>query len=181
MGRSWRHGRSAVLVVVFVIVGVFVGSDPNEPMGFPVIRVARTFEELSILQSWSSGSPFSWHCIVRCDRNVPRLRCSEAFWGSSDSSSSRRERSRTSLHWRSPISRMLRGANGRPGCAGTVEATYRGVRRFVDRGTHLATIGVICLGVAMIKDPKFGQGYRLDKRDTWCGCGGGVIGFAVEP
>ncbi len=46
---------SLVLVIVFVIVAVFVGSDTNEPMGFSGIRVARTFEDglyLAVMILW---------------------------------------------------------------------------------------------------------------------------------
>jgi hypothetical protein len=61
------------------IVAVFVGSNPNEPTGFPGIRVGRTFEDglyLAVMILWI---PFFLALYRAFDKSVSRRRCSVAI------------------------------------------------------------------------------------------------------
>jgi hypothetical protein len=150
---------SAVLVVVFVIVGVFVGSNPNEPMGFPGIRVARTFEDtlyLAVMVLWILLF-LALYRALRQERLAPAL-----FGGVLGVVGFVILAAGALPHITTlAVSDLLQAPGTTLGGQAAQElwkAAYGVFDALLIVGLILATIGVICLGAAMVKDPKFGRG-----------------------
>jgi hypothetical protein len=150
---------SAVFVIVFVIVGVFVGSNTNEPMGFPGIRVARTFEDglyLAVMILWIPLF-LALYRALRQERLAPALFGSVLGIVGLVILAAGALPHITTL----AVSDLLQA----PGATITDQAAlevwkaaYAVFDALLTAGLILATIGVICLGAAMIKNPKFGRG-----------------------
>jgi hypothetical protein len=150
---------SAVLVIVFVIVAVFVGSDPNEPMGFAGIRVARTFEDglyLAVMILWIP-------LFLALYRALRQERLAPALFGSvlgivglvivAAGALPHIMTLAVSDLLHSPASPM-----GDQAAQQLWKATYAVFDSLLIVGLILATIGVVCLGAAMIRNPRFGRG-----------------------
>ncbi len=150
---------SALLVVVFVIVGVFVGSDPNEPMGFPGIRVARTFEDglyLAVMILWIP-------LFLALYRALRQERLAPALFGSVLGIVGLVVLAAGALpHITTLAVSDLLHAPGTPMGDQAAQELWKAAYGVFDAllivGLIIATIGVICLGAAMIKNPKFGRG-----------------------
>jgi hypothetical protein len=151
---------SIVFIIVFVIVFVFIGSDPNEPMGFPEIQVARTFEDglyLAVFVLWiphflalyralraESLAPALFGSVLGIVGivvlaagalpHIVTLRVSELFHAQGTTAG---EQAALELMWK---------------------AVYGVFDALLVVGLIFATIGVICLGAAMVKNTKFGKG-----------------------
>jgi hypothetical protein len=151
---------SFVFIVVFVIVFAFIGSDPNEPMGFPEIQVARTLEDglyLAVFVLWIPHF-LALYCALRAERLAP------ALFGSVLGIVGYVVLAAGAL----PHIATLAISNLFHAPAATVEEqtalelTWKAVYGVFDAllvvGLIFATIGVICLGTAMIKNAKFGKG-----------------------
>ncbi len=150
---------SLVFVIVFVIVAVFVGSDPNEPMGFPGIRVARTFEDglyLAVMILWIP-------LFLALYRALRRERLAPALFGSVLGIVGLVILAAGALpHIATLAVSDLLNAPGTTIADQTAlelwKASYAIFDALLTAGLILATIGVICLGAAMIKNPRFGKG-----------------------
>ncbi len=150
---------SIVLVIVFVIVAVFVGSDPNEPMGFSEIRVARTFEDglyLAVMILWI---PF----FLALYRALRQERLAPALFGSVLGIVGLVILAAGALpHITTLAVSDLLGAPGATindqAALELWNAAYAVFDALLIVGLILATIGVVCLGAAMIKNPRFGRG-----------------------
>jgi hypothetical protein len=149
---------SLIFVIVFVIVAVFVGSDTNEPMGFSGIRVARTFEDglyLAVMILWIP-------LLLALYRALRQERLAPALFGSV----------------LGIVGLVILAAGALPHVAtlavsdllhapGTTladqtalelwKASYAVFDALLIAGVAIAAIGVICLGAAMIKSPRFGK------------------------
>jgi hypothetical protein len=169
---------SAVLGVVFVIVGVFVGSDPNEPMGFPGIRVARTFEDalyLAVMVLWIL-------LFLALYRALRHERLAPALFGSALGVVGFVILAAGALPHIATlaVSDLLRAPGTTMGDQAAQElwkAAYGVFDALLIVGLIFATIGVICLGAAMIKDPKFGRGIGW----TSVGLGGAGLVASLIP
>ena len=150
---------SIVLVIVFVIVAVFVGSDPNEPMGFPGIRVARTFEDglyLAVMILWIP-------LFLALYRALRKERLAPALFGSALSIVGLVILAAGALPHITTlaISDLVHAPGATIDNEAALElwkAAYAVFDALLTVGLILATIGVICLGVAMVKNPKYGRG-----------------------
>ena len=150
---------SIALVVVFVIVAVFVGSDPNEPMGFPAIRVARTFEDglyLAVMILWIP-------LFLALYRALRHERLAPALFGSALGIVGLVVLAAGALpHITTLAVSDLVHAPGETisneAALDLWKAAYAVFNALLTVGLILATVGVICLGAAMIKSPKFGKG-----------------------
>lgn len=166
---------SIVFVMVLVIVGVFIGFDPNEPMEFPEIQVARTIEDglyLAVLILWIPlfialyralreeslalalfGSVLGVVGIVVLAAgalpHIATLAVSDLFHAPE-----------TTVDNQAALELMWK-------------ATYSVFDALLIVGLIFATIGVICLGVAMTKNPKYG------KAIGWTSVILGVVGVGV--
>jgi Domain of unknown function (DUF4386) len=150
---------SIVLAVVFVIVAVFVGSDPNEPTGFPGIRVARTFEDglyLAVMILWIPLF-LALYCALRQERLAPALFGSALGVVGLVVLAAGAIPHITTL----AVSDLVHAPGATIDDQAALElwkAAYAVFDALLTAGLILATIGVICLGAAMIKHPKFGKG-----------------------
>ena len=150
---------SIVLVIVFVIVAVFVGSDPNEPMGFSGIRVARTFEDglyLAVMILWI---PF----FLALYRALRQERLAPALFGSVLGIVGLVVLAAGALPHITTlaVSDLLHAPGATINDQAALElwkAAYAVFDALLIVGLILATIGVVCLGAAMIKNPRFGRG-----------------------
>ena len=150
---------SIALVIVFVIVGVFVGSDANEPMGFPGIRVARTFEDglyLAVMILWIP-------LFLALYRALRQERLAPALFGSVLGIVGLVVLAAGALpHVATLAVSDLLSSPGATLADQTAlelwEASYAVFDALLIAGLVITTIGVICLGVAMLKSPKFGKG-----------------------
>jgi hypothetical protein len=148
-----------VLVIVFVIVAVFVGSDPNEPMGFPGIRVARTFEDglyLAVMILWIP-------LFLALYRALRKERLAPALFGSALGIVGLVVLAAGALPHITTlaVSDLVQASGSTINNEAALElwkAAYAVFNALLTAGLILATIGVICLGAAMIKNPKFGKG-----------------------
>jgi hypothetical protein len=150
---------SIVLVIVFVIVAVFVGSNPNEPMGFPGIRVARTFEDglyLAVMILWIPPL-LALYRALRHERLAPALFGSVLGIGGLVVLAAGALPHIATL----AVSDFLNTSGTTIDDRAAMElwkASYAVFDALLIVGLILATIGVICLGAAMIRNPKFGKG-----------------------
>jgi hypothetical protein len=166
---------SALLVIVFVIVGVFVGSTTNEPMGFPGIRVARTFEDglyLAVMILWIPLF-LALYRALRQERLAPALFGSVLGIVGLVILAAGALPHITTL----AVSDLLQAAGATITDQAAQElwkAAYAVFDALLTVGLILATIGVICLGAAMIKNPKFGRGIG------WTSVVLGVAGVAAS-
>ena len=166
---------SIVFVIVFVIVGIFVGSDPNEPMDFPGIRVARTFEDglyLAVMILWI---PF----FLALYRALRQERLAPALFGSALGIVGLVLLAAGALPHITTlaISDLVHAPGATIDNEAALElwkAAYAVFDALLTVGLILATIGVICLGAAMIKNPKFG------KRIGWTSVALGVAGVVAS-
>jgi hypothetical protein len=150
---------SIVLVIVFVIVAVFVGSDPNEPMGFPGIRVARTFEDglyLAVMILWIP-------LFLALYRALRQERLAPALFGSALGVVGLVVLAAGAIPHITTlaVSDLVHAPGANIDNQAALElwkAAYAVFDALLTAGLILATIGVICLGAAMIKHPKFGKG-----------------------
>jgi Domain of unknown function (DUF4386) len=149
---------SMVLVIVFVIVAVFVGSDPNEPMGFPGIRVARTFEDglyLAVMILWIP-------LFLALYRALRKERLAPALFGSALGIVGLVVLAAGALPHITTlaVSDLVHAPGATISNEAALElwkAAYAVFDALLTVGLILATIGVICLGAAMIKNPRFGR------------------------
>lgn len=149
---------SVVLAIVFVIVAVFVGSDPNEPMGFPEIRVARTFEDglyLAVMVLWIP-------LFLALYRALRQKHLAPALFGSVLGIVGLVVLAAGALPHITTlaVSDLVHAPEATIGNEAALElwkAAYAVFNALLTVGLILTTIGVICLGAAMIKNPKFGR------------------------
>jgi hypothetical protein len=149
---------SIVFVVVFVIVAVFVGSDPNEPTGFPGIRVARTFEDglyLAVMILWIP-------LFLALYRALRHERLAPALFGSALGIVGLVVLAAGALPHITTlaVSDLVHAPGATINNEAALElwkAAYAVFNALLTVGLIVATIGVICLGAAMIKNPKFGK------------------------
>jgi hypothetical protein len=150
---------SLVLIIVFAIVAFFVGSDSNEPMGFPQIRVARTFEDglyLAVMILWIL-------LVLALYRALRQERLAPALFGSVLGIVGLVVLAAGALPHVATlaVSDLLRAPGTTIDNRSALElwkAAYAAFDALLVVGLILATIGVICLGSAMIKNPKYGKG-----------------------
>ena len=165
-----------------MIVAVFVGSDPNEPMGFSGIRVARTFEDglyLAVMILWIP-------LFLALYRALRQERLAPALFGSVLGIVGLVLLAAGALPHVATlaVSDLLHAPGATMDDQAALElwkAAYAVFDALLIAGLVFATIGVICLGAAMIKNPKFGK--RVGWISVFLGVVGVVaaIGSAVEP
>jgi len=147
-------------LIVFVIVFVFVGSDPNEPMGFPEIRVARTFEDglyLAVFVLWIPHFLARYRAL-RTERLAPSLFGSVLGIVGIVVLAAGALPHIVTLR----VSELFHAQGTTVGEQAALELIWKAVYGVFDAllvvGLIFATIGVICLGAAMVKNTKFGKG-----------------------
>jgi hypothetical protein len=149
---------SVLLVIVFAIVAVFVGSDANEPMGFPGIRVARTIEDglyLLVMVLWIPLF-LALYRALRHERLAPSLFGSAlGIVGLVVLAAGALPHITTMAV--SDLAHAPGAAIGGQAAQEIWKAAYAVFDALLIVGQILATIGVACLGAAMIKAPKFGR------------------------
>lgn len=166
---------SLVLVIVFAIVAVFVGSDPNEPMGFPGVRVARAFEDglyLSVMILWIP-------LFLALYRALRQERLAPALFGSALGIVGLVVLAAGALpHMVTlAVSDLVQTPGATISNESALElwkAAYAVFDALLTTGLILTTIGIICLGTAMIKSTKFG------KRIGWTSVALGVAGVVAS-
>ena len=149
---------SILLVIVFAIVAVFVGSDANEPMGFPGIRVARTIEDGLYLLVMILWIPLflALYRALRHERLAPSLFGSALGIIGLVMLAAGALPHITTL----AVSDLAHAPGATMGAQAAQEmwkAAYAVFDALLIVGQILATVGVVCLGAAMIKTPKFGR------------------------
>ena len=149
---------SILLVIVFAIVAVFVGSDANEPMGFSGIRVARTVEDGLYLLVMILWIPLflALYRALRHERLAPSL------FGSALGIVGLVVLAAGALpHITTLAVSDLAHASGATLGAQAAQEMWKAAYAVFDAllivGQILTTIGIVCLGAAMIKAPKFGK------------------------
>lgn len=166
---------SIVFVIVFVIVGVFVGFDPNEPMEFPEIQVARTLEDglyLAVLILWIP-------LFIALYRALREESLALALFGSILGAVGMVVLAAGALPHITTlaVSDLFHAPGTTVDNQASLElmwkATYSVFDALLIVGLIFATIGVICLGVAMTKNPKYG------KAIGWTSVILGVVGIVV--
>jgi hypothetical protein len=166
---------SILFIVVFVIVFLFVGSDPNEPMGFPEIQIARTLEDglyLAVFILWIPHL-LALYRALRAERLAP------ALFGSVLSIVGYVVLAAGALPHIATlaVSNLFHAPAASADGQAALELMWKAVYGVFDAllvvGLTFATIGVICLGAAMIKNAKFGRGIG------WISVVLGVIGIVA--
>ena len=159
-----------ILILVFVIVGVFAGVDPanseGQVMRFPDIRAARTVENGLYLVVLTCGSPTSSPCIVLSGGRGSRPLSSGAYLALLVSACSRLEHSRMSLPL--PISDLYHAPGATPEDQATLVLLWQATEGIFDAllfaGLAIVAVGLTALGVAMLGTPAFGKGCWLVER-----------------
>jgi hypothetical protein len=165
---------SIAMVIVFAIVIIFVG-DAKEPIGFPEIRVARTVEDglyLAVMVLWMLH-------FVALYRALRDARLAPALYGSVLGVVGTVLLAAGTLpHITTLAISDLFHAPGatvdeQTGLELMWEAVYSVFDALLVAGLIVATIGVACLGAAMIKSSKYGKGIG------WLSVVLGVVGAAA--
>jgi hypothetical protein len=149
---------SVLLVVVFAIVAVFVGSHANEPLGFPGVRVARTVEDglyLAVMILWIPLF-LALYRALRHERLAPSLFGSALGIVGLVMLAAGALPHVTTLAV-SDLAHAPGAAIGDQAAQELWKAAYAVFDALLIVGQILTTIGVVCLGAAMIKNPKFGK------------------------
>jgi hypothetical protein len=154
-----------LLVAVFVIVGVFVGPDPAEPEGevmrFPDIRAGRTVEDglyLVVLILWVTH-------FLALYRALRGTSLAPALFGSVLGIVGLGVLAAGALPHvaQAPISDLYHAPGATPEDRATLGLMWQATRGIFDAllvvGLLLLPIGVIALGVAMLRVPAFGKGF----------------------
>jgi hypothetical protein len=168
-----------LLVAVFVIVGVFVGPDPAEPEGlvmrFPDVRAAHIVEEvlyLGVLALWA----IHFLALYRALRGTS---LAPALFGSALGIMGLGVLGAGALPQvaRTPISDLYHAPGATPEDQATLVLLWQATQGIFDAllvvGLLLLPIGVIALGVAMLRVPAFGKGFG------WMSLVVGVLGVAA--
>ena len=168
---------SVLMVVTFVIVGVFVGTDDSAAVlieRFPEIRVARTVENglfLALLVLWVLH-------FLALYRALSRESLAPALFGSAIGIVGLVVMAAGNAHHvaQFPLSNLYHAPGVTPEEQASLvvlwQATMGILEAMLVTGLILVPLGLICLGVAMLRAPTFGKGF-----------GGvsvvlGVLGFA---
>lgn len=155
---------SVLMVVTFVIVGVFVGTDYSAAYlieRFPEMRAARTVENglfLAALILWVPHFLALYRALWR-ERLAPALFGSVlgimglAVWAAE-----------SAVHFATlPLSKLYHAPGTTPEEQATLvflwQATMGILEAMLAAGLVLLPIGLICLGVAMLRAPAFGKGF----------------------
>src|SRR5215216_6932655 len=154
-----------LLVAVFVIVGVFVGPDPAEPEGlvmrFPDVRAAHVVEEvlyLGVLALWV----IHFLALYRALRGTS---LAPALFGSALGIMGLGIIAAGALLQvaRTPISDLYHAPGASPEDQATLVLLWQATQGILDQllvtGLLLVPIGVIALGVAMLRTPAFGKAF----------------------
>jgi hypothetical protein len=149
---------SFLLVIVFAIVAVFVGSDSNEPIGFPAIRVARTIEDglyLLVMVLWIPLF-LALYRALRHERLAPSLFGSAlGIVGLVMLAAGALPHVATLA-----VSDLVNSPGATLGEQNAQElwtAAYAVFDALLVVGQIVTTIGIACLGAAMVKAAKFGR------------------------
>ncbi len=151
---------SIVFVIVFAIVFVFVGLDANEPMGFPEIQVARTLEDGLYLAVFVLWIPL----CVALYRALREEHLAPAMFGSVLGIAGNVVLAAGALPHIATlaVSDLVHAPGTTIETQAGLELMWTAVYSVFDAllivGLILITIGVTCLGAAMIRSPKFGKG-----------------------
>jgi hypothetical protein len=153
-----------LLVAVFVIVGVFVGADPAEPEGlvmrFPDVRAAHIVEEtlyLGVLALWTIH-------FLALYRALRATSLAPALFGSALGIMGLVMLAAGALPQvvRTPISDLYHAPGATPGDQATLVLMWQATQGILDAllitGLQLLPVGLIALGVAMLRTPAFGKG-----------------------
>jgi hypothetical protein len=154
-----------LLVAVFVIVGVFVGADPAEPEGlvmrFPDIRAAHIVEEvlyLGVLALWAIH-------FLALYRALSATSLAPALFGTALGIMGLVVLAAGALPQvaRTPISDLYHAPGASPGDQATLVLLWQATQGIFDAllvtGLLLLPIGLLTLGVAMLRTPAFGKGF----------------------
>jgi hypothetical protein len=168
-----------LLVAVFVIVGVFVGPDPAEPEGlimrFPDVRAAHTVEEvlyLGVLALWAIH-------FLALYRALRATSLAPALFGSALGIMGLIVLAAGALPQvaRTPISDLYHAPGATPEDQATLALLWQATQGMLDAllvtGLLLLPIGLLTLGVAMLRTPAFGRSYG------WVSVTLGVAGVAA--
>lgn len=150
-----------IFILVFAIVGVFVGMEFVEVMRFPDVKAARIVENslyLAALILWVVHS-------LALYRALRETSLAPALFGSALSILGLVVLAADALHhvWQTPISDLYHASGATPEAQATLvllwQATHGIFNTLLVTGLVLLPIGVIALGVAMFKAPAFGKGF----------------------
>ena len=168
-----------LLVAVFVIVGVFVGAPAAEPAGsvmrFPDVRAAHTVEEvlyLGVLALWAIH-------FLALYRALRATSLAPALFGSALGIMGLVVLAAGALPQvaRTPISDLYHAPGATPEDQATLVLLWQATQGMLDAllvtGLLLLPIGLLMLGVAVLRTPAFGRGYG------WVSVSLGVAGVAA--
>jgi hypothetical protein len=169
----------ALLIAVFVIVGVFVGAPAADPaaavMRFPEIRLAHSFEEvlyLGVLALWAIHF-VALHRALRGTSPAPALfgRALGLMGLTVLAAGALPQVART------PIADLFHAPGATAADQATLallwQATQGMLEALLVAGMLLLPIALLLFGVAMLKAPAFGRGYG------WLGVGLGAVASAA--
>ncbi len=149
-----------LLVAVFVIVGVFVGMEPVEVMRFPDVRTARIVENslyLAVLILWVIH-------FLALYRALRETSLAPALFGSVLGILGLIALATDALRhiWQTPISDLYHAPGATLEAQATLVLLWQTTQGIFDAllvtGLVILPIGVLALGVAMLKAPAFGKG-----------------------
>jgi hypothetical protein len=168
-----------LLVAVFAIVIVFVGADPAEPEGlvmrFPDVRAAHIVEEvlyLGVLALWAIH-------FLALYRALRATSLAPALFGSALGIMGLVVLAAGALPQvaRTPISDLYHAPGATPEDQATLVLLWQATQGMLDAllvtGLLLLPIGLLMLGVAVLRTPAFGRGYG------WVSVSLGVAGVAA--
>src|SRR5215210_7587521 len=154
-----------LLVAVFVIVGVFVGPDPAEPEGlvmrFPDVRAAHSVEEvlyLGVLALWAIH-------FLALYRALRARSLAPALFGSALGLMGLVVLAAVAMPQvaRTPISDLYHAPGATPEDQATLVLLWQTTQGMIDAlfvpGLLLLPIGLLMLGVAMLRTPAFGKAF----------------------
>ena len=165
-----------MFIIVFFIVGVFIGADPAEPAGavarFPDIRAGRTVENglyLVVLVLWVAH-------FLALYRALRETSLAPALFGSVLGIVGLAVLAVGALpHAASlPLSNLYHAPGATPESQATLALVWQGTQGILNgqlvTGLVVLPFGLVALGMAMLQAPSFGKGYGL------LGVGLGVVG-----
>jgi len=168
-----------LLLAVFVIVGVFVGAPAAQPAGalmrFPDVRVAHMVEEvlyLGVLALWAIH-------FVALYRALRGTSLAPALFGSALGIMGLILLAAGAVPQvaKAPISDLFHAPGATPGDQATLVLLWQATEGMLDAllvaGLLLLPLGLIALGVAMLRSPAFGKTYG------WLSVMLGVAGIAA--
>lgn len=174
-------------ILVFVIVGVFVGAEPAEPAGaiirFPDIRVARSFENglyLVVLILWVAH-------FIALYRALRGTSLAPALFGSALGILGLAVLAVGALPHAAnlALSNLYHAPGATPESQATLALVWQGTQGVLNgqlvTGLVVLPFSLVALGMAMLRAPSFGKAYGLAGVALGIVGGGAAVALLVDP